>query len=125
LPISGLPATGDTLTLTPGGSGSGSNAARLAALWTNASGTADGSLQSSFINLTTTLGANAQQATTQATNTAAQVTTATTNLQNVTGVSPDQQAVVLTTYQQAYQAAAQVISTAHSMFESLLQAVAP
>jgi flagellar hook-associated protein 1 FlgK len=125
LPISGTPATGDTLTLTPGGSGSGSNAARLAALWTNASGTADGSLQSSFINLTTTLGANAQQATTQATNTAAQVTTATTNLQNVTGVSPDQQAVVLTTYQQAYQAAAQVISTAHSMFESLLQAVAP
>jgi flagellar hook-associated protein 1 FlgK len=125
LPISGKPAAGDTLTLTPGGSGSGSNAARLAALWTDASGTADGSLQTSFINLSASLGANAQQAAQQATNTAAQVTTATSNLQNLTGVSPDQQAVVLTTYQQAYQAAAQVISTAHAMFESLLQAVEP
>ena len=32
-------------------------------------------------------------------------------------MSSDQQAVPLTNYQQAYQAAAQAISTAHTMFE--------
>jgi flagellar hook-associated protein 1 FlgK len=52
------------------------------------------------------------------------VTSATDNLQNISGVTPDQQAVILTNYQQAYQAAAQVISTAHSLFESLLQSLA-
>jgi flagellar hook-associated protein 1 FlgK len=123
LPVSGTPATGDTLTLTPGGAESGSNAARIAALWTNNATTADGSLQSSFVGFATSLGANAAQAQAQSATAATQVTTATANLQAVSGVSPDQQAVVLTTYQQAYQAAAQVISTAHAMFESLLQAV--
>jgi flagellar hook-associated protein 1 FlgK len=123
LPISGTAATGDTLTLSPGGSDSGSNAARLAALFTSPNTTSAGSLQGAFIGFSTSLGANAQQAQTLATTTATQVTSATANLQAVSGVNPDQQAVVLTTYQQAYQAAAQVISTAHSMFESLLQAV--
>jgi flagellar hook-associated protein 1 FlgK len=123
LPISGTPATGDALTLTPGGSSSGSNAARVAALWTTSATTTDGSLQQSFVGFTTTLGANAQQAQQVATNASTQVTTATNNLQIIGGVSPDQQAVILTSYQQAYQAAAQVISTAHAMFESLLQAV--
>ena len=47
------------------------------------------------------------------------MTSATTNLQTVAGVSSDQQAVLLTNYQQAYQAVAQTISTAHTMFESL------
>jgi flagellar hook-associated protein 1 FlgK len=123
LPIGGSPAAGDSLTLTPGGSNSGSNAERVGASWTASGTTADGSLQSSFIGFTTSLGANAQQAQAQATTAATQVTTATNNLQTVSGVSPDQQAVILTTYQQAYQAAAQVISTAHAMFESLLQAI--
>lgn len=123
LPISGTPAAGDTLSLVPGGSSSGSNAARIAALWSASGTTTDGSLQQSFIGFTTTLGANAQQAQQVSTNANTQVTTATNNLQTIGGVSPDQQAVVLTSYQQAYQAAAQVISTAHAMFESLLQAV--
>jgi flagellar hook-associated protein 1 FlgK len=123
LPISGTAATGDTLTLSPGGSDSGSNAARIAALFTSPNTTTAGSLQGAFIGFATSLGANAQQAQAQATTSATQVTNATANLQAVSGVNPDQQAVVLTNYQQAYQAAAQVISTAHSMFESLLQAI--
>jgi flagellar hook-associated protein 1 FlgK len=123
LPISGTPAAGDSLALTPGGSSSGSNASRIAALWTTSAATTDGSLQQSFVGFTTTLGANAQQAQQVAANATVQVNTATTNLQTIGGVSPDQQAVILTSYQQAYQAAAQVISTAHSMFESLLQAL--
>ncbi len=52
--------------------------------------------------------------------TAAQVTTATNNLQTSAACHTDQQAVMLTNYQQAYQAAAQAITAAHTMFESLL-----
>ncbi len=123
LPISGTPATGDVLTLTPGGPDSGSNATRLAALFTAPATISGGTLQNTIIGLGTGLGANAQAAQQTATATAAQVTTATTNLQNTTGVSTDQQAVTLTQYEQAYQAAAQAISAASKMFQSLLQAV--
>ncbi|MBU6418130.1 MAG: flagellar biosynthesis protein FlgK [Proteobacteria bacterium] len=123
LPISGAPVAGDTLTLTPGGSSSGSNAQRLASLWTAPATTTTGTLEQSFVGLSTGLGANASAAQQLASATAAQVTTATGNLSTVAGVNSDQQAVILTNYEQAYQAAAQVISTAHTMFESLLTSV--
>jgi flagellar hook-associated protein 1 FlgK len=123
LPISGTPAAGDTLTLTPGGTSSGSNAQRMGTLWTAANTTSTGTMEQAVVGLSTGLGANAQAAQNLATSTSAQVSTATTNLQNVAGVNTDEQAVTLTNYQQAYQAAAQAISTAHSMFESLIQAV--
>jgi flagellar hook-associated protein 1 FlgK len=123
LPISGAPVTGDTLTLTAGGSGSGTNATRIAALWTATASTTAGTLQEAVVGLGTSLGANAQQAQDLATGTSAQVTTATSNLQTLAGVSLNQQAVLLTQYQQAFQAAAKVITTANEMFQSLLQAV--
>ena len=80
-------------------------------------------MEQAVIGLSTGLGANAQAAQQLATATAAQVTTTTTNLQTIAGVSTDQQAVILTNYSQAYQAAAQAISAAHTMFESLLTSV--
>lgn len=123
LPISGSPAVGDTLTLQPGGTSSGSNAQRMANLWTAQNSTASGSLEQSAVALATGLGANATAAQQLSTATTAQVTTATTNLSNVAGVNTDQQAVLMTNFQQAYQAAAEVITTAHSMFESLISAV--
>ncbi len=123
LPITGTPAAGDTLTLTPGGSSSGSNAARMAAQWTAAGATTAGTMQQAIVGFGTSLGANAQAAQQLSTATTGQVTTATANLQTVAGVNTDQQAVTLTNYQQAYQAAAQAISAAHTMFESLLTAV--
>jgi flagellar hook-associated protein 1 FlgK len=123
LPMTGTPAAGDTLTLTPGGSNSGSNATRMAAQWTAANTTAAGTMQQAVVGFGTSLGANAQAAQQLSTATAGQVTTATANLQTVAGVNTDQQAVTLTNYQQAYQAAAQAISAAHTMFESLLTAV--
>lgn len=123
LPITGTPVAGDALTLTPGSTSSGSNATRLAASWTADSTTTAGTLQGAIVDFGTSLGANAQQAQQLATATASQVTTANSNLQTLAGVSSDQQAVDLTNYQQAYQAAAQVISAAHTMFESLLSAV--
>ncbi|MGE4481085.1 FlgK family flagellar hook-associated protein [Acidocella sp.] len=123
LPISGSPTAGDTLTLTPGGSSSGSNAQRMATLWTTPGTTSAGTLEQGFVGLTTGLGANASAAQQLATSTAAQVTTATSNLSDVAGVDSDQQAVILTNYEQAYQAAAQAISAAHTMFESLLNSI--
>ncbi|MBU6449504.1 MAG: flagellar biosynthesis protein FlgK [Rhodospirillales bacterium] len=123
LPISGAPAVGDTLTLTPGSSSSGSNAQRLASLWTAPATTTTGTLEQSFVGLSTGLGANASAAQQLATATASQVATATGNLSTVAGVNSDQQAITLTNYEQAYQAAAQAISTAHTMFESLLTAI--
>jgi flagellar hook-associated protein 1 FlgK len=123
LPISGTPAKGDTLTLTTGGSGSGANATRIQSIWTAGGSTASGTLQQAVVGVGTSLGANAQQAQDLATATTAQVTTATTNLQTLAGVSLNQQAVLLTQYQQAFQAAAQVVTSANAMFNSLLQAV--
>lgn len=123
LPISGTPASGDVVTLEPGKSSSGSNAQRMANLWTAANTTSAGTLQQSAIGLSTGLGANATAATQLASDTTSQVSTATSNLATVAGVNSDQQAVILSNYEQAYQAAAQVISTAHSMFESLISAV--
>jgi len=123
LPVSGSPVAGDVLSLTPGGSGSGSNATRIQSLWTATQGTTQGTLQQAFVGLTTGLGTQANQATQVKTATAAQVTTATTNLQAIAGVDLNQQAVLLTQYQQAFQASAQVIASVNTMFQSLLQAV--
>jgi flagellar hook-associated protein 1 FlgK len=123
LPISGTPAAGDTLTLQPGGPSSGSNATRMAAIWTSPGTSSQGTLQTAAVGLNTSLGANAQEAATLATSSASQVTAATTSLQTISGVSPDQQAVLLANYQQSYQAAAQVIAAANTMFNSLLSAV--
>lgn len=123
LPISGSPQTGDTLTLEPGGQSSGSNAQRMSSLWTAQNTTSSGSLEQGVIGLATGLGSNASAAQQLATATSAQVTTATSNLATVAGVNSDQQAVLLTNYQQAYQAAAQIITAARSMFQSLISAV--
>ena len=123
LPISGTPAAGDAMTLQPGGPSSGSNATRMAALWTTPGTSSQGTLQSAAVSLNTALGANAQDAANLATSSASQVTAATTSLQSISGVSPDQQAVLLANYQQSYQAASQVISAANTMFNSLLSAV--
>jgi flagellar hook-associated protein 1 FlgK len=123
IPISGTAASGDVLSLTTGGTGSGSNALRMQSLWTANTTTAQGSMQQAFVSLTTGLGVSAQQATTTQASTALQVTTATTNLQSVAGVDLNQQAVLLTQYQAAFQASAQVIAGANTMFQSLLKAV--
>jgi flagellar hook-associated protein 1 FlgK len=123
LPISGAPVAGDVLTLTPGGTTSGSNAQRMGALWTASGTTTSGSLEQAVVGLSTGLGANAQAAQNLAAATSAQVTTATSNLSTIAGVNTDHQAVILVNYQQAYQAAAQAISAAHTMFDSLLSAI--
>lgn len=88
-----------------------------------ASDFSSGTLEQSFVGLSTDLGANAAAAQALATSTASQVTTATTNLATIAGVDSNQQAVLMTNYEQAYQAAAKAISAANTMFDSLLNAI--
>lgn len=122
--LSGAPAAGDVATLTPGGLNSGSNAQRMSGLWgaTNPS-LPGGSLQGSALSLIGSTGTASAQAKSLVANTASSLTTAQSNLSKVAGVNLDNQAALLTEFQQAYQAAAKVISTANSMFQSLIQVV--
>lgn len=124
--IDGNPQAGDTFTIqnNAGGVGDNSNALRLAGLQqalTLANGTA------SFDGAYTTLVADVGTLTRQAEiNTAAQerlLEQAQAERDSISGVNLDEEAANLLKFQQAYQAAAQVIATADLMFETLLGAV--
>ncbi len=83
LPLSGTPATDDVITIQPGGSSSGSNAARMAALWTAPDTSTAGTLQQSIVGFAThRLGLMRNRRSRLATSAASQVTSATTNLQS-------------------------------------------
>jgi flagellar hook-associated protein 1 len=118
----GTAAVGDSFTLTPGGTGSDGNIAALAGLASQPVVSGQ-SLDDGYANLVTTIGNYGQDA--QAAATAAQgvLTMAQQNQQSIAGVNLDQQATELVAYQQAYQAAAQVIASAQVMFQSLITAV--
>lgn len=121
--LSGKPAAGDQLTIQKGGLNSGSNASRLGALWSKSDNTLPGgSLQGAILSLSGQNGARAAAAKTLATDSGKNLSTAQSNLSKIAGVNQDHQAVELTQYQQAYAAAAKVISTANTMFQSLIQA---
>lgn len=122
--LTGKPAAGDVLTIAPGGSNSGSNARRLASLWTANNTTLPGSsLQGAILSIIGGTGAQSAAAKTLVTNTAQSASTASNDLAAISGVNSDQQATLLTQYQQAYEAAAKVITTSAAMFQSLIQAV--
>lgn len=122
--LSGAPAAGDVATLTPGGLNSGSNAQRMSGLWNATNGALPGgSLQGSVLSLIGSTGTASAQAKSLVANAASSLTTAQSDLSKVAGVNLDHQAALLTEFQQAYQAAAKVISTANSMFQSLIQVV--
>lgn len=118
----GTAASGDTFTLTPGGTGSNGNIAALAGL-ANQSVVSGQSLGDAYASLVTTIGNYGQDAQTAATAAQGVLTLAQQNQQSVSGVNLDQQATDLVAYQQAYQAAAQVIASAQVMFQSLITAV--
>ncbi|MFI4941098.1 MAG: flagellar basal body rod C-terminal domain-containing protein, partial [Burkholderiales bacterium] len=121
--ISGAPAVGDTFTVGPNKSGSGDsrNGLLIAALQTSKTlnnGTT--SIQGAYAQLVSTIGNQTSQL--QATSTAAntELTNATSAQQAVSGVNLDQEASNLLQYQQAYQAAAKLMSTVSQLFSTLL-----
>lgn len=103
--------------------GDNRNALALAALQqkpTLAGGAA--SLGDAYQQLVTEIGTRTQSASSDADTQAALLTQAQNSRDSVSGVNLDEEAAAMLKYQQAYQAAAQVIATADQMFQTLLDA---
>lgn len=126
LQILGSPVAGDTFNVAANTNGAGDNVNGLALRGLQTKGILAGgttSIQNGYAQLVSSAGASAQQA--QITNDALKIQTA--NAQSardaVAGVNMDEEAANLVKFQQAYQAAAQVIQITNSTFQSLLNAM--
>lgn len=118
----GTAATGDTFALTPGGVGSNGNIVTLAGL-AQQNLLSGQTLSSAYSSLVGTIGTYGQGAAVAAQAAQGVLTQAQSTQQSISGVSLDQQAADLVTYEQAYQAAATVIGTSQTLFNALLTAV--
>lgn len=124
--VSGKPNLGDTFTVRPNinGSGDNRNALALAGLQKNltlSNGTA--TYQDAYGQVIATVGSKTHQA---GLNKSAQeklLNHSKDAREAISGVNLDEEAANMMRYQQAYQAAAQVITTASSLFQTLLQAM--
>ena len=124
--MTGAPAVGDRFNLSDntGGVGDNRNARRLADLQTAnrmMGGTA--SLADTYSALVADIGTKTHQAGNNAGMQQSLLTQAEASRSEVSGVNLDEEAADLLRFQQAYQAAAQVINVANSLFDSLLSAV--
>jgi flagellar hook-associated protein 1 FlgK len=126
LSLTGTPASGDSFTVAANTNGlnDNSNALSLAAL--SDSGVLSGgktSVVSSYANLTAQIGSAGSQASSDLTTQTSLFNQATGTQQSYAGVNMNQEAANLVQFQQAYQASAQVISTAEQIFTSLITAI--
>jgi flagellar hook-associated protein 1 len=126
LTLTGTPASGDSFSVAANTNGlnDNSNALSLAAL--SDAGVLNGgktSVVSSYANLTTQIGTAGSQATADLTTQTNLFNQAQSSQQSVAGVNINQEAANLVQFQQAYQASAQVISTAQQLFTSLITAI--
>lgn len=124
--LTGTPAAGDRFTLarTPPRSSDNSNARELAAL--DQKDLLEGGTQSLTLGLsqlTARVGTQARHADLGLQAQSAIHAQVSAERESVSGVNLDEEAADMLRYQQAYQAAAQVISTADNMFQALLSAV--
>jgi flagellar hook-associated protein 1 FlgK len=124
--ISGTPAVGDTFTVQRNSSGVGDNRnallmAGLANRTVLAGGTA--SLSGAFGALVGSVGTEAQQAGINRDAQAAIASQARQTVLAASGVNLDEEAADLVKWQQAYQAAAQTIAVANTIFDALISAV--
>lgn len=123
LTLSGTPANGDTFAVSANTANStdGGNASALAKL-RNATLLDGGtnSIGTSWNNLVTQVGVQANTASTNLTSQKALLANATSAQQSVSAVSLDDEAMNLMKYQQAYQASAKVMQTANTLFDTLL-----
>ena len=126
LSLAGAPAAGDSFTLarTPPRSSDNGNARALGAL--DQKGLLDGgsrSLTLGLSQLTARVGTEARHADLGMEAQSAIHQQVVAERESVSGVNLDEEAADMLRFQQAYQAAAQVISTADNMFQTLLSAV--
>ena len=123
--LRGVPAAGDVFTIENNldGSGDNRNALALAALQT--AGTLNGgtaSYQDAYAGLLADVAVRTRQANNLAGTESALLEQAIAARDSVQGVNLDEEAANLIRYQQAYQAAAQVIAVADEVFQTLLNA---
>jgi flagellar hook-associated protein 1 FlgK len=126
LTLKGAPSNGDTFTVSATGANSSDNSNLLSMAALDDKNVLNGgtvSINNAIAGLTTRVGSSAQQAEYAYTAQKAIQTTAQSTRDSVSGVNADEEAANLLFYQQAYQAAAQVISTANTTFQTLLSAV--
>jgi flagellar hook-associated protein 1 len=127
LTLSGQPASGDTFAVSPNSaSNTGDNTNLYAMIGALSASTLDGgtaSVSGAANNLVSQIGVVTQQAQNNATTQQTANQSATTALNNVTGVNLDEQAASMLQYQQAYQAMAQVIQVSGQLFNSLITAI--
>jgi flagellar hook-associated protein 1 len=126
LNLSGTPASGDSFTVAANTNGLNDNSNALALAGLADTGVLDGgktSVVSSYSNLTTQVGDAGNQANAELTTQTNLYNEAAGNQQSLAGVNLNTEAASLVQYQQAYQASAQVISTAQQLFSSLITAI--
>ena len=124
--ISGAPAVGDTFTISDNTGGTGDNRNMLAMSDSLAKGVINNgttSLNSATSSLVGQIGSQTRQV--QSSHDAQQIVQkeASDARDSISGVNLDEEAANLIKYQQAYQAAAQMIKVASSLFDSILAAV--
>ena len=126
LKLDGTPASGDAFTVKPNTNAQGDNRNALALGKVANQGVLDGGVTSvgrAYSQLVSQAGSAGAVAQDDLTTQKAVLTQATASQQSVSGVNLDEEAANLVRFQQAYQASAQVISTANTLFNSLLGAV--
>ncbi len=124
--LSGAPATGDVFTIrsNAGGVGDNRNALDLAALQNQSTlnnGTA--TYADAYSETVGDVGTRTRQAEITSAAQEKLLSDAIATRESISGVNLDEEAANLLRYQQAYQAAAQVIATADTLFQTLLTAV--
>lgn len=118
----GTPAAGDSFAVTPGGVASNGNIVAMSNL-AGQNLLSGQTLSSAYASLVGQVGSVGQAASFSAATAQGVLNQAQSVQQSISGVNLDEQAADLVNYQQAYQAAAQVISSAQILFQSLLTAV--
>jgi flagellar hook-associated protein 1 len=123
--VSGAPASGDSFSIDDNASGSGDNRNLTVMAGLLDQGLIGGttSINAAVNQLVTNIGIQTSQAQSGTTAQQAVLTDATNAQQSVSGVNLDEEAANLVQYQQAYQAAAEVIKVAANLFQSVLTAV--
>ena len=121
--ISGLPQDGDSFSLIDGAAGDNSNALAMETLRFDplVGGTAN--LFEAYGQMVSDVGARVRQARIGAEAQTARLDAAVSNRQSIVGVNLEEEAANLLQLQQAFEAAAQIISVANQTFRSILDAV--
>ncbi|MGH2874248.1 MAG: FlgK family flagellar hook-associated protein, partial [Solirubrobacteraceae bacterium] len=126
LTLTGTPAAADSFTVNDNADGAGDNRNALLLAGVVNQQVLDGgtaSLADAVSSYVGTVGTQTSQAQQAASAQQSVLTSAQTAQQSVSGVNLDEEAAKMVQFEQAYQAAAQIISTSNTLFNSLLTAV--